>query len=222
MTSNPSSSPSSSPSISLVSFALCPFVQRSRILLNHKALPYEIEYIDLSDKPAWFLERVPTGKVPALFVGDEVLFESAVINEYIDETSEGSLLPNTPLPRAKQRALIAYSETLIVNQYRLLAANNEEDYTQQKQLLLESIVKLSVNPVDSHIGELDLFDASIAPLFVRIRLCPPLYAELKISLADKPEFLVWIESLLTNKAVIESTNDTFEQDFKVSAKRTTP
>lgn len=40
----------------LISFQLCPFVQRSIITLNEKGIPFDIEYIDLSNKPEWFLK----------------------------------------------------------------------------------------------------------------------------------------------------------------------
>ncbi len=76
---------SSQQPIELISFNLCPFVQRSVITLNKKGIDYKITYIDLADKPDWFLALSPLGKVPVLKHGDEVLFESAVINEYLDE-----------------------------------------------------------------------------------------------------------------------------------------
>jgi glutathione S-transferase len=67
--------------LELISFKLCPFVQRSVILLKQKGVPFDIRFIDLSDKPKWFLDISPTGKVPVLRVkhesGEEdVLFES--------------------------------------------------------------------------------------------------------------------------------------------------
>lgn len=88
----------------LVSFNLCPFVQRSVIVLNEKDVPYEIDYIDLGNKPDWFLAISPTGKVPVVQTPDGVnLFESAVINEYLDEMHEPRLLPAAPLDRAQDR-----------------------------------------------------------------------------------------------------------------------
>ena len=78
--------------LELVSFNVCPYVQRSVITLNHKECDYKITFIDLSNPPDWFLEISPLGKVPVLKVdGTEVLFESAVINEFIDDMTPGSL-----------------------------------------------------------------------------------------------------------------------------------
>ena len=87
------------PHYKLISFKLCPFVQRSIITLLEKGVGYEIEHIDLSNKPQWFLDISPFGKVPVLVVDDDVvLFESAVINEFLDETAPGRRLhPDDPL-----------------------------------------------------------------------------------------------------------------------------
>ena len=64
----------------VVSFKVCPFVQRVTALLELKQLAYDIEYIDLSDKPQWFLDVSPHGQVPILILDDErVLFESEAI-----------------------------------------------------------------------------------------------------------------------------------------------
>ncbi|MGD8643594.1 MAG: glutathione S-transferase N-terminal domain-containing protein, partial [Chromatiales bacterium] len=54
--------------LELISFKICPFVQRSVITLRHKGLPYEVTYIELDDPPPWFLEISPFGRVPALRV----------------------------------------------------------------------------------------------------------------------------------------------------------
>ncbi|MEM6985196.1 MAG: glutathione S-transferase N-terminal domain-containing protein, partial [Pseudomonadota bacterium] len=49
--------------IKIVSFTICPFVQRVTATLEAKGLPYEVEYISLSEPPAWFVELSPTGQV---------------------------------------------------------------------------------------------------------------------------------------------------------------
>ena len=74
----------------LISFDICPFVQRSVITLEEKGVEYEIKYIELENKPDWFLAISPFGKVPVLQANDTVIFESAVINEYLDEAFAGA------------------------------------------------------------------------------------------------------------------------------------
>ena len=72
--------------LTLVSHALCPYVQRAAIVLLEKAVPFERLWVDLADKPAWFTAISPLGKTPVLLVNDDPIFESAVICEYLDET----------------------------------------------------------------------------------------------------------------------------------------
>ena len=91
--------------IKIVSFKICPFVQRVTALLEAKKLPYEIEYIQLSDKPQWFLDISPTGQVPLLITeSGTALFESDAIVEYIEDVSEPLELGITAEQRAIDRA----------------------------------------------------------------------------------------------------------------------
>jgi len=72
--------------IKVVSFKICPFVQRVTALLEAKNIPYEISYISLSDKPQWFLDISPNGQVPVLITDSgTALFESDAIVEYLDD-----------------------------------------------------------------------------------------------------------------------------------------
>lgn len=50
----------------LVSFDICPYVLRAVAFMYHKGLDYKIEYIDIFNKPDWFLKISPFGKVPIL------------------------------------------------------------------------------------------------------------------------------------------------------------
>lgn len=88
--------------IKIVSFKICPFVQRVTALLEAKGVPYEIDYIQLSNKPRWFLDISPNGQVPVLITESGTsLFESDAIVEYLDEI-------HTPLESdlsAEQRAI---------------------------------------------------------------------------------------------------------------------
>lgn len=72
--------------IKIVSFKICPFVQRVTAALEAKNIPYEIEYISLKDKPQWFLDTSPNGQVPLLVTENgTALFESDAIIEYIED-----------------------------------------------------------------------------------------------------------------------------------------
>jgi len=72
--------------IKVVSFKICPFVQRVTGLLEAKKVSYAIEFIDLSNKPQWFLDISPNGQVPILITeSGHTLFESDAIVEFIDD-----------------------------------------------------------------------------------------------------------------------------------------
>lgn len=97
----------------LVSHVLCPYVQRAVIVLSEKQIAHRRTYIDLADKPDWFKELSPLGRVPVLQVGTDTVFESQVIAEYLDETTPDSLHPCDPLEKARHRSWIEFgSETL--------------------------------------------------------------------------------------------------------------
>ena len=107
--------------LTLVSHHLCPYVQRAAIALLEKGAPFERVMVDLADKPAWFTAISPLGKVPLLQVARPdgpaaVLFESAVICEYIEETRPGSRLhPEDPLERAQHRGWMEFGSSILAD-----------------------------------------------------------------------------------------------------------
>jgi len=99
--------------LTLVSHALCPYVQRVAIVLHEKGLAFERRTIDLAHKPDWFLALSPLGKTPVLQVRGHSLFESAVICEYLDEIAMPALHPQDPLQRARHRAWMEFGSTVL-------------------------------------------------------------------------------------------------------------
>ena len=72
--------------LKVISFKICPFVQRVTAALEAKQIPYEIEYISLKDKPQWFLDISPNGQVPVMVTeSGSALFESDAIIEFIED-----------------------------------------------------------------------------------------------------------------------------------------
>lgn len=153
----------------LVSFDLCPFVQRSVIALKEKGVDFDVTYIDLENKPDWFLAISPLGKVPLLRVGHEVLFESAVINEYLDEVYPPALHPADPLMRARHRGWIEVVSTVIAQQYRLMMAEDAASFEEHCATLRAGLARFEpavVGPLFA--GEtFCLVDAAMAPVFSR-------------------------------------------------------
>jgi glutathione S-transferase len=101
------------PTLELVSHALCPYVQRAAIALAEKGVPFTRTMVDLADRPDWFTRISPLGKVPLLRVGTAVVFESAVILEYLEDTAGPALHPADALQRAQHRAWIEYGSAVL-------------------------------------------------------------------------------------------------------------
>jgi len=200
----------------IISFGLCPFVQRSLITMNHKKVPYKVKYIDLANKPDWFLKISPLGKVPVLKVEDVVLFESAVINEYVDEVSGDSLHSKDPLIKAQERAYIELSSAAIMNYYQAVSATEEEGFEVNKVLLeknLSTILEQYRAPFFRG-QEFSLVDSSVIPLLQRINLTGNLRNILKLSEENKEKLSTWLDATLNLKEVIDSVPKTFEEDYK--------
>ncbi len=99
--------------LTLVSHALCPYVQRAAIVLMEKGVQFNRRDVDLKNKPAWFLALSPLGKTPVLQVGEDAIFESAVICEYLDETHEPRLHPESAPERARHRSWMEFGSAVL-------------------------------------------------------------------------------------------------------------
>lgn len=106
----------------------CPFAHRVRLTLLEKGVPFEAIDIDLQNKPANFQEISPYGKVPFLVHGENRVWESAIINEYLEEAfPDPPLLPKEPIDRARARIWINFADT------RLFAASAKLLYGRDSQ-----------------------------------------------------------------------------------------
>lgn len=157
--------------IELISFDLCPFVQRSVITLLEKDIPFKRTNIDLANKPDWFLRISPLGKVPVLKIDGNILFESAVINEYLDEITPPSMHPQDPLQKAVNRAWIEYGSELSNLSFRMLVTEDESVVAQSLQGLRDKFEFLEKNLKAEPFfngAAFSLIDAAYAPVFIRI------------------------------------------------------
>jgi len=158
------------PKFELISFDLCPFVQRSVITLLEKDIEFVRTNIDLANKPDWFLKISPLGKVPLLKIDQEILFESSVINDYLDEITPPSLYPRDTLLKAKNRAWIEFGSDLISRNFKLLTTKDEKlmieisSEINDRFQILES--NMGIGPFFNG-GDFSLVDAAFAPLFIR-------------------------------------------------------
>ena len=203
----------------LISFKTCPFVQRAVITLKHKQVDFDITYIDLADPPDWFLEISPLEKVPVLRVDDEILFESAVINEFVDEITGGELQPSEPLARAKNRAWIEFASDMLGNLYRMKMSKEEERYLKYRDLLASQLARVEKRLGDGpwfNGEQFTLADTAFAPLFRQDSV-----AGGRLSVIDAqtmPKLSAWAERLLALPEVRDSVVGEFE-DLYLAAMR---
>lgn len=163
-----------SQSLTLVSHLLCPYVQRAAIALNEKDVPFERVVIDLANKPQWFLDISPLGKVPLLKVqrpdgSESVLFESNVICEYLEETQPGARLhPEDPLTRAEHRAWMEFGSAILADLWGYETTQDAAVFEQKRLALIAKFER-----VEAALGEgpyfagsnFSLVDAVFAPVF---------------------------------------------------------
>ena len=155
--------------LTLISHKLCPYVQRAVIALEELGVEYQRIDIDLEHPPEWFKRLSPLGKVPVLRVDDEtVLFESAVIAEYINDISRGDLLSVAPLEKARERAWIEFASAMLDNIGALYSASGEKSFARVASKLDEKWRHLEAAlPGTRYFSgeDFSLVDAAFAPVF---------------------------------------------------------
>lgn len=104
--------------LELFSARVCPYAHRTRLALAEKDVDFTLSEIELTNKPQRFLDISPYGKVPALVHGDKVIYESAIVGEYLNDVfPEPSLLPDDPYTRARVRIWIDYFDNRFLDIY---------------------------------------------------------------------------------------------------------
>jgi glutathione S-transferase len=196
--------------LTLISFPTCPYVQRAVIALKEKGVDFEVVYIDLANKPDWFLDISPLGKVPVLKVEREgkelaIVFESAVILEYLEETVGGTRLhPVDALERAQHRSWIEFGSQVLGDLWRLSAAKDEAELDAARQALAGKLQRLETIVVGPFFAGSDfsLVDAVFAPAF---RQLDALETVVQTGLtADLPKLDAWRKSLAARPSVKEA------------------
>ena len=156
------------PNLTIVSHHLCPYVQRAAIALAEKQIPFRRIDIDLANKPAWFTQISPLGKVPLLRVENSIIFESTVILEFLEETQPGPLHPQVPLKRAEHRSWIAFGSSILNSIATFYNARDAQAFEQSRNKLAMQFAL-----VEAQLGkgpwfdgaDFSLVDAAYGPIF---------------------------------------------------------
>ena len=195
------------------------------IVLRAKEVEFEVTYINLREKPDWFLEISPHGKVPVLSVDGQPLFESNAIAEFLDEMVPPRLHPEDPIKRARNRAWTDFVPDFSADFGRVYYAADEaaqakgmEAARRRLAKLEEALAKERGNDGPYFNGpELCLVDAAYAPFFMRYA-----FVETRLGcglLKEFPLVQAWSDALLANERVVGSVADSFEREFVVNLHR---
>ncbi|XP_066535120.1 glutathione S-transferase omega-1-like [Hoplias malabaricus] len=190
--------------IRIYSMRFCPFAQRTRLVLKAKGIPHETVNIHLKEKPEWYLEKNPLGLVPTLELpSGQVVYESAITCEYLDEVYPGKkLMPSDPLEKAQQKMLLEDYSKIIPLFYKIPGTRNTGgDVSELEAELKEKLSKLNkvlVNKKTKYFGgdSISMIDYLIWPWFERADSW-----QMNQYLDGTPELKNWISLVKEDPAV---------------------
>jgi glutathione S-transferase len=182
---------------------------RVKIALHEKNLPYERETLVLArkdQKRPGFVKLNPYGKVPVVDDGGRILFESCIINEYLEEKYPNpSLMPKDPYLRGRGRVLVDYALNYMHEPYWALrgemlkppserdAAIIEEKHRSLRDLMQYLEADLADKPY--FLGEFSLTDIAIVPRALRMEAYGALPAP------SLPRLNAWLERIKARPSV---------------------
>jgi len=152
-----------------------PFSHRCRIVLYEKGMDFEIIDVDLMNKPEDLAVMNPYNRTPVLVERDLVLYESNIINEYIDERfPHPQLMPADPIMRARTRLfLYNFEKELFVHVSTLENRHiaDEKIRNAARAAIRDRLAQLAPLLVKNRFmlgEEFSMLDVAVAPLLWRL------------------------------------------------------
>jgi RNA polymerase-associated protein len=157
----------------LYSGTTCPFSQRCRFVLFEKGMDFEIRDVDLFNKPEDINVMNPYGQVPILVERDLILYESNIINEYIDERfPHPQLMPADPVMRARTRLfLFNFERELFVHVQTLENSQNQKLTDKARSTIRDRLTQLAPIMLKNKFmlgDDFSMLDVALAPLLWRL------------------------------------------------------
>jgi glutathione S-transferase len=175
------------------------------MVLHEKGIDFDVHEVDLSNKSEEFLSVSPYGKVPVLRVNGTSLYESNIVNEYLDEVYESPrLMPDNPEERASVRSWMAFADDYFfpsIFGVRVGAQRgySEEQIREAKRKLDDAMSRLErqLEGRQYLTGEYSLADIAHAGNFHRLREM----AEIgEVPLHEYPNLAAWMERIENRKS----------------------
>ncbi|GAU94535.1 hypothetical protein RvY_06291 [Ramazzottius varieornatus] len=195
--------------IRLYSMRFCPFAHRVRLVLAYKQLLYEVVNIDLKDKPDWYLQVNPLGKVPLLEEDDNKrVFESTNCAEYLDDkfNDRNKLLPAAhPLQRAQQKMMVEVIHGKIAMPHMQLILKGADE--QNREALAKALDEIEAMMVGPYLfgDSVTFVDLMVWPWFERI---PAIEKFRQVSMTSEerhPQLTHWCK-LMREEAAVQATS----------------
>ena len=158
----------------LYSGITCPFSHRCRFVLYEKGMDFEIKDVDIFNKPEDLSVMNPYNQVPVLVERDLILFESNIINEYIDERfPHPQLMPGDPVMRGRGRLVLFRMEKELFSHVQKLESHetSAKEQAKAREAIGQGLTLLA--PAFSKnkyvLGDdFSMIDVAIAPLLWRL------------------------------------------------------
>ena len=156
----------------LYSGTTCPFSHRCRFVLYEKGMDFQVIDVDLYNKPEDIAVMNPYNRLPVLVERDLILYESNIINEYIDERfPHPQLMPADPVMRARARLMLFNMEKELFDNVEALESGKEKPMEKARQHVADRLVELA--PVFTKTkymlgDDFTMLDVAIAPLLWRL------------------------------------------------------
>lgn len=182
----------------------CPFSQRCSFVLYEKGMDFEIKDVDVYNKPEDLAVMNPYNQVPVLVERDLILYESNIINEYIDERfPHPQLMPADPVMRGRGR-LVLYRLEKELFSYVLVLENPEssnKEMNKAREAITQGLTMLA--PAFSKnkyiIGDdFSMIDVALAPLLWRLD-----HYDIKLPKSAAP-LLKYAERIFQREAFIDA------------------
>jgi stringent starvation protein A len=188
--------------MTLYSGTTCPFSQRCRLVLYEKGMDFQIIDVDLFNKPEDLAVMNPYNRVPVLIERDLILYESNIINEYIDERfPHPQLMPADPVMRARARLFLFRFELELFSHVQILEGSSQKAMDKSRTMIRDNLVQIA--PIFAKqkfiLGdEFSMLDVAIAPLLWRLE-----HYGIQLTKQAVP-LLKYAERLFSRQAFIDS------------------
>jgi RNA polymerase-associated protein len=188
--------------MTLYSGTTCPFSQRCRNVLYEKGMDFQIVDVDLHNKPEDLAVMNPYNQVPVLVERDLILYESNIINEYIDDRfPHPQLMPADPVMRARARLFLFRFERELFSHVETLEKGNQRNADKARASIRDGLTQIApVFAKQKHMlgEEFSMLDVAIVPLLWRLD-----FYDIQLPKAAAP-LMKYAERLFSRPAYIDS------------------